>query len=396
MATDQLVAAAGPPAQGADAGAELKVELQPPRSKRLVSLTLANPLKDPAANASVSTLVTTASAVALERVMVRHPDLDQSAAYRLIEWIATSILEAEKTIYLHEGGHARVIAEAGGHPDIDMGFGKAVTWFNFEPGERPDPKRMADISGAGITQVSLNARDNYIQWARHGDAYYQEAAAYVFESMHAALYAGRSLLRGGDAPAGDDVRDYVIEMERAGVSLSRGQVFAVGLATALASSPNLWSATAGQWRFLLDGKRRGNELPAFKIGDTTFTWPHFYTAVSGAGLFAGGTFAVNPDKKLPLTVDLLARVDDWSAAAAKVQLCDMPLASDWLAVSPFFGMSIDPKQGLGGTVGAEVVATKGDAELGVTVAARHRDLYGAATAEKTSGLTLGVRVGWRF
>jgi hypothetical protein len=376
--------------------------LAPPRpGGRTLNLALANPLTDADANTSLSVVATTAMSVALDRFGRRFPELDQNGAYRLLEWATTGLLEVEKAVYLHEAGHAREVSRYGGDPEISMGLGSGFTRFNFPAGKHPDALGYADVSGAGTTQVSLNARGQYLQWALTGEAYYQEAAAYLFESLHMALYAGRTLMRGQEAPAWDDIRAYVDDMNRAGASLTTAQVFAVSLATALANAPTLWSATRGQWDFLAHGQRGGITIPSLRLGSVTVPWPHFYAALTGhAGVLAGMTAVAVPDHGTPVSLDLLARVDDWSATAAKLTFHDIPLAQlegdVRLTASPFFGGTIDRQRGFGGVIGAEVAATRGNARLGVSVAYHDQDLFAAPRGAQGNGLTFMVTIGFRF
>ncbi|MCK5690747.1 hypothetical protein KAI87_15815, partial [Myxococcota bacterium] len=352
-----------------------KPEAKPSRS---LSLTLANPWESSKANKDISLLVNRSLGYAISSFAEKYPMLDQNVALRTVEYAGTAVIEMQKFIYLHELAHAREVTVHGGDPEVDMYFGAGLTTFNMpDDFSDPDGKKFASIYGAGTSQVQLSARENYLQWAVNGDAYYQEAMAYLLESFHTASYALRSYQMRDDPSSGDDMHAYVRHMAKSGYETSVGRMAAIALAAELGNAASLFTAAKSQIDFLKDGNRHAGELPAFNIGSLEILAPHFAPYFTADGILGSATTVINPNSETPIAVDFMVELEDFSAFAAKGQLLGMPLSDDKsLRVSPFVGVSVYDSGEIGGVVGSDVTKDLGDnMSVSVQAAYKQSDLF---------------------
>jgi len=354
---------------------------------------LADPTNSPADTlASHSAAVTGAMAYGLERLAEKYPDVEQSFAARFLEMSLVTGALVPKTVLEHEMGHARAVNKAGGDPEIKMtGWMSGYTSYDGLPDD-PEGKNRIIASAAGVNQGQINAEHMYKTWARNGSAHYQEAMGYLLNQTNLGLYAARSVARGDGAPSSDDIDSYVRLMNRNGHKISKGQILTIAAATDLASAP-VWAALKGQYDFLATGDRHV-EIPTFKIGELSATFPNFQTHLTSDGPVVGGQLLVSPEREHPVELSFHTRIDG-SAMAVGAKVFDLPI-TEQMTVNPYLRVTQDRDQGLGCMVGTEVNYRVGDSiDLTGQVEVNHNDLltepYG-----KDNGISAFVGVRVRF
>ncbi|MFZ5468848.1 MAG: hypothetical protein ACOZIN_05360 [Myxococcota bacterium] len=394
--TSQTSSKETPPAQAVSAPPSTAWVGQPKPKDAFVSgasvrapaaLSIANPVTNPLAHAEDYGTVTKALGVALDRFAQKYPGVDRRFAGRFLELALGVGAQVPLMVYSHELGHAGEAKRQGMEASARL-TGWASGYTSWKSTTTPTTKEELALFAAGSNQQQLNAEYMYSVWARNGTANTQEALGYLLSQMNTALYAARTVARGGAAPESDDIAAYLDRLQQNGQNLTRGQLLTMSLATDLASAPTL-AALFGELRFLATGDRQ-IEMPTLTIGDVKTTFPHLHTLLTTEGPVLGGTVVVNPDKKLPVEVSFDARVDG-SAFAAGAKLYDVPLAKN-VTLNPFIRGTMYKDGGAGVMVGTDVrVRVYKDASLTGTVAFRHDDLLAQPQGQK-NGVT--ARVGF--
>ena len=388
---------AGPPPPAPAASETLSstdtLERVPDGSAREVLL--GNPYTDARVHSALYAALPGAMNLALDQLALKYPEVARYFAARFLQVALSAAIEVPAMTYSHEAGHFREATRQGGDPQIQLlGWMSGLTTFNYPAGKVPTAAQSAAVSGAGVNQETLNAQYMFQTWARQGTTSCPEALGFLLAQTNLALYSSMTAFyeaRGIPIADSNDIRAYLGSLERAGQSVTTGQLTALALASDLASAP-VWASLVGQLRYLATGEREV-KVPAVRIGEAKVTFPSTHLLLTPQGPVLGADVMVSglAPGTLELSFDLRT---DLKGAAAGARLHDLPLA-DGVSASPFLRATIDEgKPGV--LVGAEARIELGaGAQLTASIAFQHRDLL-ASPQGAANGVTAHVGVAIRY